>query len=139
VPKTAPKGAVFCHLFTGTETYAVRLLHETQTCCPEELVTLLQHFKRRMCLHSIKHTHFARSGLRATPLTHGHDFHVGSRLREEFIWAMFRPAVKPVLKYLIRFGLHPGRLRLRSGIQSSRNHISCISRISRVFIDSSGT
>jgi hypothetical protein len=22
VPKTAPKGAVFCHLFTGTETYA---------------------------------------------------------------------------------------------------------------------
>jgi hypothetical protein len=24
VPKTAPKGVVFCRLFTGTETYAVR-------------------------------------------------------------------------------------------------------------------
>jgi hypothetical protein len=24
VPKTGPKGAVFCRLFTGTETYPVR-------------------------------------------------------------------------------------------------------------------
>jgi hypothetical protein len=27
VPKTAPKGAVFCHPFTGTETYAARRKH----------------------------------------------------------------------------------------------------------------